>query len=138
MKFDYVFFILKNVARSQILPKMNENNVLKFHSVQIFLRCLNINFGDQNKKINVSKQNPHFENRQKKVAEYLAEFQQYIKNINFDIDNQKYFFLTGCSWEFQKFLVQHDIDRMTFDEIVFICQILSIKNQLTNQAKPKN
>ena len=74
----------------------------------------------------------------KLFAEYLAEFQQHIKNTGFDIDNQKYFFLTGCSWEFQKFLVQHDIDRMTFDEMVFICQILWIKNQLTNQAKPKN
>ena len=41
-------------------------------------------------------------------------------------------------WEFQKFLVQHDIDQMTFDEIVFICQILWIKNQLANQVKPKN
>ena len=27
---------------------------------------------------------------------------------------------------------------MTFDEMVFICQILWIKNQLTNQVKPKN
>ena len=76
--------------------------------------------------------------RKKLFAEYLAEFQQHIKDIGFDIDNQKYFFLTGCSWEFQKFLVQHDIDRMTFDEIVFICQILWNKDQLANQAKPKN
>ena len=74
----------------------------------------------------------------KPFAEYLAEFQQYIKNTGFDIDNQKYSFLTGCSWELQKFLVQHDTDRMTFDEMVFICQILWIKNQLANQAKPKN
>ena len=74
----------------------------------------------------------------KLFAEYLSEFQQHIKNTGFDIDNQKYFFLTGCSWEFQKFLVQHDIDRMTFDEMVFICQISWIKNQLTNQAKPKD
>ena len=29
---------------------MNENNGLKFHSIEFFLRCLNINFGDQNKK----------------------------------------------------------------------------------------
>ena len=36
-----------------------------------------------------------------------------------------------------KLLVQHDIDRLTFDEMVFICQILWIKNQLTNQFKPK-
>ena len=31
-------------------------------------------------------------------AEYLAEFQQYIKNIGFENDNQNFFF-TGCSWE---------------------------------------
>ena len=35
-------------------------------------------------------------------------------------------------------MVHHDIDRMTSDEMIFICQILWIKNQLTNQAKPKN
>ena len=71
-------------------------------------------------------------------AEYLAEFQQYIRDTGFDIDNQNFFFLTGCSWELQKFLVQHDIDRMTFDEMVFICQILWIRDQLANQVKPKN
>ena len=74
----------------------------------------------------------------KLFAEYLAEFQQHIKDIGFDIDSQKYSFLIGCSWEFQKFLVQHDTDQMTFDEIIFIYQILWIKNQLTNQVKPKN
>ena len=74
----------------------------------------------------------------KPFAEYLAEFQQHIKDIGFDIDNQKYSFLTGCSWELQKLLVQHDTDRMTFDEMVSTCQILWTKNQLANQAKPKN
>ena len=68
----------------------------------------------------------------------MAEFQQHIKDTGFDIDNQKYFFLTGCSWKFQKLLVQHDTDRMTFDEIVFICQILWNKDQLANQVNPKN
>ena len=71
-------------------------------------------------------------------AEYLAEFQQYIGDIDFDIDNQKSSFLTGCSWEFQKFLVQYDTNRMTFDEVVTICQVLWIRDQLANQVRPKN
>ena len=71
----------------------------------------------------------------KLFAKYLAEFQQYIKNIGFHIENQEFFFLTGCLWEFQFFLVQHDMNQITFDKIVFICQILWIKNQLTNQVK---
>ena len=50
MKFDYAFFCLKNVARTQMSFKMNEGNVLKFYSVEKLLRSLNVNFGDQNKK----------------------------------------------------------------------------------------
>ena len=50
MKFDYAFFYLKNAARTQMLFKMNERNVLKLYSVEFFLRSLNVNFGDQNKK----------------------------------------------------------------------------------------
>ena len=50
MKFDYTFFCLKNVVRTQMLFKMNEKNVLKFNSADFFLRSLNVNFGDQNKK----------------------------------------------------------------------------------------
>ena len=50
----------------QILSKINENNSLKFHSVEFFLRCLNVNFGDQNKKQTISKQKTYFENWQKK------------------------------------------------------------------------
>ena len=33
-----------------MLPKMNENNVLKFLSAEKLLHYLNVNFGDQNKK----------------------------------------------------------------------------------------
>ena len=50
MKFDYAFFCLKNVARTQMLFKMNEKNVLIFYSAEELLRFLNVNFGDQNKK----------------------------------------------------------------------------------------
>ena len=49
MKFDYALFCLKNVARTQMLPKINQKNVLKFYSAEKFLRCLNVKFGDQNK-----------------------------------------------------------------------------------------
>ena len=116
---------------------MNEKNVLKFYSAEKLLRSLNVNFGDQNKKQTAQNKIRSLKMGKRLFAVYLAEFQQYIKDIGFDIDNQKYSFLTGCSWEFQFFLVQHDTDRMTFDKIVFICQILWIKDQLANQAKPK-
>ena len=48
------------------------------------------------------------------------------------------FFLLAVHGNFKKKLVQHDIDQMTFDKIVFICQTLYIQNQLTNQVIPKN
>ena len=138
MKLDYAFSCLKNVVRTQMLPKMNEKNILKFYSAENLLRSLNVNFGDQNKKQTAKKKIRFLKMGKKLFAEYLAEFQQHIKNTGFDIDNQKYFFLTGCSWELQKLLVQHDTDRMTFDEMVFTCQILWIKDQLANKVKPKN
>ena len=121
-----------------MIVKMNEKNVLQFYSTEKLLRCLDVNFGDQNKKQTVQNKIRTLKMGKRRFAEYLAEFQQYIKDTGFDIDNQKYSFLTGCSWEFQKFLVQHDTDRMTFGEMVFSCQILWTKDQLTNQAKPRN
>ena len=124
MRFNYTFSCLKGIARTQMLPKMNEKNVLKFHSAEKLLRCLDVNFGDQNKKQTAQNKIRSLKMGKKPFAEYLAEFQQHIGDTGFDIDNQKYSFLTGCSWEFQKLLVQHDIDRMTFDEMVSICQVL--------------
>ena len=47
MKFDYAFFCLKDVVRTQMLFKMSEKNVLKFYSAEKLLRFLNVNFGDQ-------------------------------------------------------------------------------------------
>ena len=138
MKLDYVFFCLKRIARTQMLPRMSESNVLKLHLAEKLLRCLNVNFGDQNKKQTAQNKIRSLKMGKKPFAEYLAEFQQHIRDTGFDIDNQKYSFLTGCSWELQKLLVQHDTDQMTFDEVVSICQILWIKDQLANQAKPKN
>ena len=121
-----------------MLFKMNEKNVLKFYSAEKLLRFLNINFGDQNKKQTAQNKIRFLKMGKKPFAEYLAEFQQHIKDTGFNIDNQKYFFLIGCSWEFQNFLVQHDTDLMTFDKMGFICQILWIRDQLANQAKPEN
>ena len=138
MKLDYAFSCLKGVARTQMLPRMNENNVLKLHSAEELLHCLNVNFGDQNKKQTAQNKIRTLKMGKRPFAEYLAEFQQYINDTGFDINNQNYSFLIGCSWEFQKLLVQHDINRMTFDEVVFICQILWTRDQLANQAKPKN
>ena len=138
MKFDYAFSCLKNVARTQMLFKMNERNVLKFYSAEKLLRSLNVNFSNQNKKQTAQNKIRSLKMGKKPFAEYLAEFQQHIGDTGFDIDNQKYSFLTSCSWELQKLLVQHDIDRMTFDEMVSTCQVLWTRDQLANQAKPKN
>ena len=82
---------------------MNENNVLKFHSIGKLLRYLNVNFGDQNKKQTVQNKIRILKKGNFFFAEYLTEFQQYIKNTGFDIDNQKK--MIGCSWELQKLLV---------------------------------
>ena len=120
-----------------MLPKMSEGNVLKLHSAEKLLRCLDVNFGDQKKKQTAQNKIRFLKMGKKPFAEYLAEFQQHIRDTGFDIDNQKYSLLTGYSWELQKLLVQHDIDQMTFDEMVFICQVLWTRDQLTNQVKPK-
>ena len=80
-----------------MLFKMNEGNVLKFYSVEKLLRSLNVNFGDQYKKQTAQNKIRSLKMGKKPFAEYLAEFQQHIKDIGFDIDSQKYFFLTGCS-----------------------------------------
>ena len=97
MKLDYAFSCLKTFARTQMLPRMNENNVLKLHSTEKLLYCLNVNFGYQNKKQTAQNKIRTLKMGKKHFAEYLTEFQQYIKNTGFDIDNQKYSFLTGCS-----------------------------------------
>ena len=86
MKFDYAFFCLKNVIRIQILFKMNEKNVLIFFG--IIWMSISVT---KIKKTNGPKQNPHLENGQFFLAEYLAEFHQYIKNPDFDIDKQNFF-----------------------------------------------
>ena len=100
MKLDYAFFCLKNIVRTQILFKMNEKNVLKFYSAEKLLRSLNVNFGYQNKEQTAQNKIRFLEMEKRFFAEYLAKFQQHIKNTGFDIDNQKYSLLTGCSWEF--------------------------------------
>ena len=41
-----VFFVWKVTLERKYYPKMNENNVLKFHSIEFFSRCLNVNFSD--------------------------------------------------------------------------------------------
>ena len=65
-KFNYAFSRFKGFTQNQILLKMNINNILKINTLEEFLQCLNINFGDHNKKqtaqnrINALKQKKNF------------------------------------------------------------------------------
>ena len=49
-KFNYVFSRLKGFAQTQFFFKMDPTNFLKIHTVEFFLQCLDVSFGDQNKK----------------------------------------------------------------------------------------
>ena len=64
-----------------MLPKMNDGNVLKFYSVENLLRCLNVNFGNQNKKRTAQNKIRSLKMGKRLFAEYLAEFQQHIKKL---------------------------------------------------------
>ena len=100
MKFDYAFFFLKDVVRTQMLPRMVEKNVLKLYSAEKLLHYLNVNFGDQNKKQTAQNKIRILKMGKKTFAEYLAEFQQYIRDTGFDIDNQKLKFFFFFNWLF--------------------------------------
>ena len=49
-KFNYVFSRLKSLAQNQILFRVDPTNVFKRHTVEKLLQCLDVSFGDQNKK----------------------------------------------------------------------------------------
>ena len=68
----------------------------------------------------------------------MAEFQKYINDTGYDVANQKYCFFVGMQWELNMLLVQHDIDRLTFDEMIKLSIALTSKAQLTNQNRLKN
>ena len=116
---------------------MNPNNVLKIDTVEEFLQCLDVSFGDHNKKqtvqnkINALKQKIFF------FHEYLAEFRKYINDTGYDVANQKYCFFAGMQWELNMLLVQHDTDLLIFDEMVRLSTSLASKAQLINQNRFK-
>ena len=113
------------------------NNVLKINTVEFFLQCFDVSFGDHNKKqtvqnkINVLKQGKRF------FHEYLAEFQKYIGDTGYDVANQRYCFFAGMQWKLSMLLVQHDTDLLTFDEMVKLSISLASRAQLANQNRPK-
>lgn len=72
-----------------MLPKMDEANVLKIRSVKELLGCLDINFSDQNKKQTAQNKIRSLKQGKRTFTEYLAEFQRWIGDTGFDIDNQK-------------------------------------------------
>ena len=70
--------------------------------------------------------------------EYLAEFKKYINDTGYDVANQKYCFFVGMQWELNMLLIQHDTDRLTFDEMVKLSIALTSRIQLANQNRFKN
>ena len=106
--------------------------------MNFFLQCLDVSFGDQNKKQTAQNKIHVLKQRKRFFHEYLAEFQKYINDTRYDVANQKYCFLAGMQWELNMLLVQHDTDRLTFDEMVKLSIALTSRAQLTNQNRPKN
>ena len=137
-KFNYAFSRLKSFAQSQIFFKMDPTNVLKIYTVEFFLQCLDVSFGDQNKKQTVQSKIHVLKQKKRFFHEYLAEFQKYINDTGYDVANQKYCFFVGMQWELNMLLVQHDIDRLTFDEMVKLSIALISRVQLANQNRFKN
>ena len=137
-KFNYAFSPLKSFAQSQIFFKMNLANVFKIQSVEKFLQCLDVNFGDQNKKQTVQSKIQTLKQKKRPFHEYLAEFQKYINDTGYDVANQKYCFFADMQWELNMLLVQHDTDQLTFDEMVKLSIALTSRVQLANQNRLKN
>ena len=117
---------------------MNFNNVLKIDTVEKHLQRLAVNFGNHNKKQTVqNKINALKQKKQKKFHEYLAEFQKYINDTEYDVANQKYCFFAGMQWELNMLLVQHDTDLLIFYEMVKLSTSLTSRTQLINQNRFK-
>ena len=116
---------------------MNLNNVLKIDTVEEFLQCLDVNFGDHNQKQTVQNKINVFKQGKRFFHEYLAEFQKYINDTGYDVANQKYCFFAGMQWELSMLLVQHDTDLLIFDEMVRLSISLASKTQLVNQNRFK-
>ena len=93
-KFNYAFSRFKGFAQGQIFFKMNFNNVLKINTMEKFLQCLDVNFGDHNKK-NGSKQNQCFETKEEIFSWIFDRIQNYINDTEYDVANQKYCFYAG-------------------------------------------
>ena len=104
-KFNYVYSRFKSLAQGQIFFKMNFNNVLKINTVEFFLQCFDVSFGDHNKKQTVQNKINILKQRKKFDHEYLAEFQEFINDIGYDVTNQKYCFFAVMQWELNMLLV---------------------------------
>ena len=117
---------------------MDPTNILKIHTVEKLLQCLDVSFGDQNKKQTAQNKIHALKQRKRFFHEYVTEFQKYINDTKYDVANQKYCFFAGMQWELNMLLVQHDTDRLTFDEMVKLSIALASKVQLVNQNRLKN
>ena len=102
------------------------------------LQCLDVTFGDQNKKQTAQNKIHALKQGKRFFHEYLAEFQKYISDTGYDVANQKYCFFVGIQWKLSMLLVQHDIDQLMFNEMVKLFTALTSKAQLANQNRPKN
>ena len=137
-KLNYAFSRLKNFTQGQIFFKMDPTNVFKMHTVEKLLQYLNVSFGDQNKKQTVQNKIHVLKQKKRFFHEYLAEFQKYINDTGYDVANQKYCFFVGMQWKLNMLLIQHDTDRLTFDEMVKLSIALASRVQLANQNRFKN
>ena len=137
-KFNYAFSRLKGFAQSHFFLKMDPTNVFKIHTVEKFLQCLDVSFGDQNKKQTAQSKIHALKQKKRFFHEYLAEFQKYINDTGYDVANQKYCSFADMQWELNMLLIQHDTDRLTFDEMVKLSIALISKAQLANQNRFEN
>ncbi len=120
-RLTYAFSRLTGSTKSQVLPFVTASSV-NFDDVEALIAHLKLSFGDSDCKGTAQQQIQGLCQKNCEFSVYLAEFNRYVQDTEYNEEAMKSVLMTGLLEEMQKLLIHVNTQNMNLQQLISHCQ----------------
>ena len=122
-KLAHAYSLLRGNAQAQVLPRL-QFDFDKIITVDQLFAHLERSFGDSDKKGTAQRIIGGLRMKNRPFAEYLAEFQRYMEDIDCNTDARKSLLEAGLSSELKDYLINIDVRELSYEGLINKCHMI--------------
>ena len=128
-KLVYVLSLLRGSAQDQMRAYVDEHGNISIPDYPAFLSILEAAFGNPDRKGTAQNKLRELRQKGRDFSSFYAEFSRLVVQTGYNDEAKKATLLSALSSELTNALISHDVEPMTLQQLVTLCQRLDIRMQ---------